>query len=309
MLKPLAGLVPRLFAALLCLLLPGGGLADPQHAQHLSSYTWQLEDDRLGGFSGIELSADGRSFTAISDRAKIVHGQITRENGKITGVDTAPWERLRNTDGKGMFNEFADSEGLTMTADGRLFVSFEGYHRVWSYPTLRAADALPRPWDFADMQGNSGFEALAMDPRGRLITLPERSGQLTRPFPIWRLSQGTWEQPYGLRRDGPFLPVGADFGPDGLFYLLERHFTGFGFRSRVRRFRLTETAATEEVTLLTTPTGRHDNLEGISVWQDETGSIRLTMISDDNFRPFLQRTEIVEYRLPPAPLASAQANR
>ena len=39
----------------------------------------------------------------------------------------------------------------------------------------------------------------------------------------------------------------------------------------------------------------HDNLEGISVWQDEQG-LRMTLISDDNFRAF-QRTEIVEYRL------------
>lgn len=46
----------------------------------------------------------------------------------------------------------------------------------------------------------------------------------------------------------------------------------------------------------------HDNLEGISVWQDPDGRIRLTMISDDNFMVF-QRTEIVEYAVDP-PLAS-----
>lgn len=40
--------------------------------------------------------------------------------------------------------------------------------------------------------------------------------------------------------------------------------------------------------------GRHDNLEGLSVWQDAQG-VRLTMVSDDNFM-FFQRTEFVEYR-------------
>ena len=47
--------------------------------------------------------------------------------------------------------------------------------------------------------------------------------------------------------------------------------------------------------------GQHDNLEGISVWQDASGAIRLTMIADDNFN-FFQKTELVEYRLSsPAP--------
>ncbi|MDA1155104.1 MAG: esterase-like activity of phytase family protein, partial [Proteobacteria bacterium] len=54
------------------------------------------------------------------------------------------------------------------------------------------------------------------------------------------------------------------------------------------------TGGSEEV-LLETRLRTHDNLEGISVWQDEQG-LRMTLISDDNYRA-LQRTEIVEYRL------------
>jgi len=52
----------------------------------------------------------------------------------------------------------------------------------------------------------------------------------------------------------------------------------------------------QEQTLIDTPPGRHDNLEGLTVWQDMAGRIRLTMISDDNFN-FFQRTELVEYAL------------
>ena len=48
--------------------------------------------------------------------------------------------------------------------------------------------------------------------------------------------------------------------------------------------------------LIQTNAGVHDNLEGLSVWRDRTGAIRLTMVSDDNFNLF-QRTEIVEYIL------------
>ena len=90
--------------------------------------------------------------------------------------------------------------------------------------------------------------------------------------------------------------MGADFGPDGWFYLLERDFRGIlGFAARVRRMKLTENGPTDEEILLTTRPLQYDNLEGISVWQDGRG-IRLTMISDDNFL-FVQRTELVEYRL------------
>lgn len=91
--------------------------------------------------------------------------------------------------------------------------------------------------------------------------------------------------------------MGADIGPDGRFYLLEREFTGVGFRSRVRRFDMSDTALTNEITLIESHLLRHDNLEGISVWRDAAGALRLTMISDDNFN-FFQRTELVEYTVP-----------
>ena len=79
----------------------------------------------------------------------------------------------------------------------------------------------------------------------------------------------------------------------GRLYLLERDFAGIGFRSRVRRF---APDGTGEEVLLETGIGVHDNLEGISVWRDDLSRIRLTMVSDDNFR-FFQRTEFVEYAL------------
>mgnify|MGYP002634128825 CR=1 FL=1 len=106
-----------------------------------------------------------------------------------------------------------------------------------------------------------------------------------------------WDQPFSIPRRGPFLVVGADIGPDGKFYLLERHLSGiFGFQTRIRRFALTGEALSDENVLLETPTGKHDNLEGIAVWRDAAGDIRITMISDDNFRSF-QKTEFVEYRV------------
>ncbi len=96
-----------------------------------------------------------------------------------------------------------------------------------------------------------------------------------------------------LPRGERFLVTGADIGPDGRLYVLERDFLGIGFRSRVRRFDLDGGG---EAILLLTPLGLLDNMEGISVWEDEQG-LRMTLIADDNFNPF-QRNLIAEYRLP-----------
>ncbi len=275
-------------------------------AVYVGSYTWPAAEHGAGGFSGLEVDADGQGFTAISDRGLILSGRFTRAAGRITGVAADAPALLRGIDGARQSKAGGDSEGLALDADGRIFVSFEGGNRVWTYLTPDAATRMPRPEAFRQMQGNSGLEALAIDHRGRLFTLPERSGRLDRPFPVWRFD-GAWSQPFAIPRDGGFKPVGADFGPDGRFYLLERLFSGFGFRTRVRVFTLTESGVTSEETLLTTRLRRHDNLEGIAVWRDGDGLIRLTMVSDDNFRAF-QRTEFVEYRLG-APLASGTASR
>lgn len=279
-----------------CCALTAAAAPAPE-AEFLHSTTWSAGQQGHGGFSGLEVWDKGRRFATISDRGTLVTGRFTRSGGRINGISATPPQRLHSVHGQELHDAWADSEGLARRADGRLFISFEGHHRVLGYDSPDRALRVPRSNAMRSIpNGNSGLEALAIDRGGRLYTIPERSGRLTRPFPVWRLAGNRWEQAFELPRDGGFLVVGADFGPDGRFYVLERGFTGFGFRSRVRRFTLEGDRIIRQDTLLETGTGRHDNLEGISVWRDEAGAIRLTMISDDNFRAF-QRTEIVEYRV------------
>lgn len=266
---------------------------------YLGSHTWRSGQDGFGGFSGLELGDDGSSFIAVSDRGFIVQGQLTRDQtGAVNRVAAATIRPLKDDDGTRLDRFEVDAEGLALREDGRLYVSFEGVHRVWTYSSPASEGAwLPRAPAFKRLQNNSSLEALAIGPDGALYTLPERSGAWERPFPVFRYKRGAWTVPFTIPRRDKFLPVGADFGPDGRLYLLERHFTGLpGFRTRVRSFALGRAGVEDEQELLTTQAGRHDNLEGISVWEDANGAIRLTMISDDNYR-FLQRTEFVDYRL------------
>lgn len=281
-----------------------GSASQPFAAGFLSAFTWSMSDDRFGGFSGIEMADDGMSFLALSDRGGWTRGTITRDaQGLITGIDARPIRLLRGRFEAPLDDGRNDSEGLAVAPDGSVYVSFENVARVLRYDSIDGpARNLPTPREFGRLQSNSALEALAIGPDGTLYTLPERSGELDRPFPVWRFRNGKWDQPFDLRRDGGYLAVGADIGPDGRFYLLEREFHGIlGFSSRIRSFALSDDGLSDERTELQSGIGQHDNLEGISVWQDATGAIRLTMIADDNYN-FFQKTELVEYRIaPPSP--------
>ena len=265
----------------------------PGQAAFVAALAWDHPDERHGGLSGIELSEDGARAVAVTDRSTLVTARIEREGGAPVALGPTRHATLSTPEGKPLTGFAADSEGLAALPDGTLAVGFEGYHRVWRFgpdgaglarvPLLGAMSALP---------GNSGPEVVAVDARGRILAIPERPRE--EAFPVWRWDGAAWSEPFRLPRRGPMKAVGADIGPDGRLYLLERRLTPLGFRSRVRRF---EADGTGEETVLETRPGRHGNLEGIAAWRDAAGAVRLTMVSDDNFL-FFQRGEIVEYRLP-----------
>ncbi len=278
----------------------GSFASSPGRAEFVGSFRWYVPVDTFGGYSGLEVSADGRKFWVVSDGGNIATGQFRRDapDGKIVGVEKFAQHPILDTSGKQTNGVWNDAEGLALDASGAIFVSFEGMHRVWRYDEPGGtAYKVPEHPDFKKFQNNSSLETLAIDESGRLYTLPERSGLLTRPFPVYRLQDGAWELVSSIPRRGPFLTTGGDFGPDGWFYLLERNFNGvWGFQTRIRRMKLSAGQVTDEEILLETSSGTHDNLEGIALWQDQKGDTRITMISDDNFRAF-QRTEFVEYRV------------
>ncbi len=273
-------------------------LALADRLEFISRFTWTNSDPLFGGLSSLDLSRDGQSFVATGDKGLFVEGQVMRRAGRIKGLDNLRFQLIQDARGKPRLSYETDAEGLAVAPNGKLFVSFEGTHEILSYGGIddKAAHLSRLPWK-GDLQSNSSLEGLAIDTRGWLYTFPERSGSLNRPFPIYRYRNGAWDRKLRFPRRDAFLPVGADFGPDGRLYILERELTGLsGFASRVRSFSVSRDRLSDEKILLTTSPGTHDNLEGIAVWATPEGALRVTMISDDNFR-FFQRTELVEYRL------------
>lgn len=281
-----------------CLCLAATGLASGEaRTRLLGVYGWDMTANWFGGFSAIAMDADGAGFLALTDRSYLVRATMRREGGRIAGV-TAEWATpLQSSAGRSLTGRIHDSEGLALAPDGSFYVSFEGVHRVVHYPAPdHPARVLTGRRLFRGLGLNKSLEALARDADGTLYALPE-GRDAKGAIPVFRGTGGNWSVAFTLPARGGFLPVGADFGPDGRFYLLERDFTLLGFRSRLRRWEITTDGPAGETTLLQTAAGSHDNLEGISVWRGHDGRLRATMIADDNFRAF-QRTELVEYALP-----------
>lgn len=250
-------------------------------------YAGRVTVEVAGGFSGLELSQDGRSGITVSDQGGIFAVQLDRINGALSRATLIPWPTHSKIEG--------DVEGIATNDDQSFFFSLEGPARVISLSASGKVATLPKHPSFIKMRNNRALEALGIDPQGTLYTLPEVPADTGAGFPLYAFKNQKWQLAATLPARGSFSAVGADFGPDNLFYLLERTISPLGFRTRVRRFDLSQPSLTEE-TLLTTWPSQHDNLEGISVWQDATGATRVTMISDDNFLA-IQRNEIVEYVL------------
>ncbi|WP_111559813.1 esterase-like activity of phytase family protein [Paracoccus sediminilitoris] len=266
---------------------------------YVGTYVWSREEDSFGGFSGIEISPDGSEFHALTDRSHLYWGRVRRDpRGIVRDMVVAGRAHLQDSKGDPLPPGYiGDSEGLAIGTRNDIWISFEGLDRIARYDDPdRPAVTLPRPPELPGMGQNTGLEALAIRQDGTVFAIPERSADPETPFTVLSFADDAWSKHTTIRRDPRWRPVGADFGPDGWFYLLERNFHGIlGFSSRIRRMHLTPGQAQDDEILLETKPLQYDNLEGLSVWDDGTG-MRLTMISDDNFL-FVQRTEIVEYRL------------
>jgi hypothetical protein len=283
--------VIRLALALICLC--GTALADPSLRPN-GTWRWKLDAPWFGGWSGIEVRANGTEMTVVSDRGQLVDADIRRKDGRILGVDVHSSIRVNKSSGGRLRKKASDAEALAFLEGGSAFISFEHRHRIMQLDLKsgRTRGRIKLPF-VNEMGDNSGVEALAIGPDGTLYALIEKAPDNGQPFPLYAYSNGKWRVSARIPQRGPFVPVGADFDPFGRLWLLERATTPVGFRSRVRLFSLAPGSA-REYTMFTSLPSRYDNLEGISVWQDPSGRLHVTMISDDNFLR-LQRTQIVEF--------------
>lgn len=249
-------------------------------------------DPNFGGLSALLIAPDGQSGTTLSDRGSLFPLVFRRTpDGDLQSVDIGNGQTLTTHLGE---DEEMDSEGLARTATGGLVVGFEQPSRLELINLETMGTAARHAFPNAQLRrGNNGLEAIATHPNGEFIVgLQEAPSKGEDTITLYALGP-TEPAPLGqLPISKDFLVTGADFGPDGQLYILERAFSFLGFRTQIRRLDLDDDAAAPEV-IFQSKLGDFDNLEGISVWQDSTGKLRISLVSDNNFLSIL-RSEFVE---------------
>lgn len=268
---------------------------------------------RFGGFSGLWRSPDGDRIVAITDNGFWLTAKVVRSNqGKLAGLDEAELAPILGASGKPLHrSRYFDTESLAILG-GTAFIGVERTHDILRFDFARhgveaRAQLVPVPPAAKRLPSNRGFEAIGVLPAshplaGALIAISERSGREDEPttgFILGGRQPGTLQV---IRRDGYDITDLA-FLPGGDMLLLERWYKPLrGVGMRIRRIAgaiIRPGAKLDGPILIEADLGQEiDNMEGMAVHQ-EGGRTIVTLISDDNFSTFLQRTVLLEFELAP----------
>lgn len=242
--------------------------------------------------SDLKLTGDG-GVVMVSDFGDLVIADLRLDGqGRLVGLDHVRTRRLTLQNGQPITDKRdGDAEGLALTPDGNLLISFERNHRLWNYGPVSAIRPDPQAlripdFDFAE---NDGMEAVSITADGWRIAgeagglwdcTPVRCVVVTpppqTPTPLsgWRIT--------GMDRD----PSG-----DGWFVVERLYRAPFDLRGRIRRLAPDGTLGPVLVELKLP--GTTDNFEGVAAEQRD-GRTRLYILSDDNFNP-VQRTLLLAF--------------
>jgi hypothetical protein len=292
--------------------LVSGQIARDQEPPDLGALTWlgSLElrspDPRFGGLSGLLLSADGLTVTAVSDQGHSVQFSLRHDaKGRLAGVEPARIAPLRALDGQPFADKFdRDAEALARLPDGSIAVAFEHNHRIWQYAggngdLTGVPTPLPFPATTPAFGRNSGVEAMSELSDGGILALVEGHAEDTQsPAYLWQ--GGRWHD-LVYERDAGFRPTGATLLPDGDVLVVERFFTVLeGVKIRLVRLAAASlrpgTTLRGKVLATLLPPVVLDNMEGIAATRGTSGETWVYLISDDNFSP-LQRTLLLHFAL------------
>lgn len=273
-------------------------------------------DKRFGGWSGLVVDATGQRLVAVSDAGTWMTADIAYDGVRPQGLRNARLGPLKSKDGGPLRRDRdRDAEALLLTKGtltrGQLLIGFEQNHRLGRFDItsegVRSPSAyLPVPADARRMRALKGFEAVAEVKAGRwkgaLVALAEHLLDRSGHHSGWIMSRGK-EMRFALTDIGGFDPTDAVGLDTGDIIVLERRFRWTeGVKMRVRRISADElkpgATIKGEVLIEADMSAEIDNMEAISAHRDAQGAIVLTLMSDDNFNGFLQRTLLLQFRLP-----------
>jgi len=270
---------------------------------------WHLTSDEpnFGGLSGLDILESG-DLLAVSDAGAFV--QIGMDNGKPDGHGAISY--MRGEDGKLLDGKrSSDSEGLHI-GFGLAAVSFERDHRiaVFNFDGCGAAarGVLVGPGSIVSVTGdppesglpedlpeNGGLEALTFH-EDNFLTGLEAGGQDGTPLFRPSIFGGQFYAAGDLRTPSGMKLTGLDTLGGSTFALFRRYLPLFGNTIEVRRYgALTDEG--ETLLRLERPL-TVDNFEGVAAIGLEDDTVRLYVISDDNFSE-RQRTLLLTFDVAP----------
>ena len=256
-------------------------------------------EEDYGGFSGLVIQNQGSEALVVTDKSFFfVLGLHRNEDDILIGHSVKKKGRILSSKGEHLNGRNTDSESIVVDENNNYYISFESNHRIMMHEEVGGKGVfVPKHPMFRKLSANKGIEALAIDNRNRLIAIPEKPPLGVSDVPIFRLQNNKWEIIKYIKIKENFLVTDAEILPQGLLLILERKFSWTqGFKTRFRLISLDKFDNTEPITVFTSTANQFDNLEGVTLWKDKEGEMRILTISDDNFHP-LQQSEIREFFL------------
>jgi hypothetical protein len=269
----------------------------------------------FGGWSGVTIDPDGRRILAISDAGTWLVGDLVYKGTTLTGLANARIGPLLGLGGKRLARERdRDAEGVRLVEGtlkrGIALVSFERNHRIARYGIDEnglgpALGYLKMPAEARRMSTNKGIEAIGLLRGGPLkgspIAFSERLYDAHRDHTGWIWIAGE-PRHITLSNIDDYDVTDVTGLPDGSVVILERRYRFFdGVRMRIRHVAAGDirpgARLTGRVLIEASGSQEIDNMEGLAVHQGPRGETILTLISDNNFNTFLQRTILLQFRL------------
>jgi hypothetical protein len=269
----------------------------------------------FGGWSGLLVDDDAKAFIALSDTGVWMTGDLTYDGTRPAGITNARLGPLLNKAGRPLsLRNGRDSESITFEKgsfhQGSLLIGFEGRPRIERYDLTPDGIETDRgPVDIPPgarrMDRNKGFEALAVMKggpyKGQRIAFSERLYDPARNHTGW-LWTPDGPRTIHLKNVGDFDITDVTSLEDGTLFILERRIRWLeGVKMRLVRVApdaLGPDRTLEGETLIEADMNDQiDNMEGLAATRTKTGDVLITMISDDNFNHFLQRTVLLQFLL------------
>ncbi|MDX1716672.1 MAG: esterase-like activity of phytase family protein [Anderseniella sp.] len=294
-----------------------GSATLPSGLSFLGGLTLEADNGDFGGFSGLDVSPDGKSFLSVSDRGHWLAGDFVYRDGRLAGVTNTRLAPLRN--GQGNVDERksrSDAEAVAAWTSkgikGKVIVGFERRERVELFNLggkrglAAAAERVRLPKAASEGKSNGELEALGrfLDGplKGWLIGISERNETPDGALRGWLWKTGKTHE-FHITRRGDYRITGLAILPgSNEIITIERSFNPpFGVGMAMRRFKVADlqNRAAGSGTLVfdgKLPAYTFDNMEGIAAHRDERGTV-ITVISDDNFNRSIQSTVMFQFRL------------